>query len=164
IQYSDTLNEFYEVQLTKPVPVEGRFYIGWTQPGSRYINIGFDRNESATGRRYTYTASGGWAEETTLEGAIMMRPVMTGEPLGIEEERYSAAMRVYPNPSKGEVFFSEPYEQVKVYDVLGRLIYTHMYTGGKQPLRLQHLPPGLYTLRIQNRKAIITKKLILTKP
>lgn len=163
VQYSDSLNGFYEVELTQPVRVQGSFYIGWTQPGSRYINIGFDRNEDATGRRFTYTASGGWAEETTFKGAIMMRPVMVGEvPLGLEEDRYNAVMRVFPNPSRGEVYLSEPYEQVQVFDVLGREVHQQTYKNREEPLALGQLPPGVYTLRIQNRKAIITRKIILT--
>lgn len=163
IQYSDSLNGFYEVELTQPVPVQGSFYIGWTQSGSRYINIGFDKNENAVGRRFTYTASGGWAEESQLEGAIMMRPVMVGEePLGVEDDLYSAAMRVFPNPSRGEVYLSEPFELVQVYDMLGRQVHSQKYKGSQQPLQLGYLSPGVYTLRIQNRKAIITKKIIIT--
>ncbi|WP_276496766.1 T9SS type A sorting domain-containing protein [Pontibacter litorisediminis] len=163
IQYSDSLNGFYEVELTQPVRVQGPFYIGWTQPGSRYVNIGFDKNEHAAGHRFTYTASGGWAEETTFQGAIMMRPVMTGqEPLGVEDDKYNAAMRVFPNPSRGEVFLSEPYELVQVYDMLGRQVHHQKYKSRQQPLQLGHLSPGVYTLRIQNRKASITKKIILT--
>ncbi|RIJ42692.1 T9SS type A sorting domain-containing protein [Pontibacter oryzae] len=164
IQYSNSLNAFYEVDLTKLVPVEGSFFIGWTQTGSQYINIGFDRNERATGRRFTYTASGGWAEETRFEGAIMMRPVLVGEALGLEDDLFAAAMRVFPNPSTGEVNLSEPYEEVVIHDILGREVYQQAYQGSLRPLQLGHLPPGLYTLRIKNRKAIITKKLILTKP
>ncbi|AKD01829.1 T9SS type A sorting domain-containing protein [Pontibacter korlensis] len=164
IQYSDSLNGFYEVALTSPVSVQGSFFIGWTQPGSRYVNIGFDRNERAEGRRFTYTASGGWAEETSMSGAIMMRPVLVGEtPLGVEDDLYNAAMRVYPNPSRGEVYLTEPFEQVQVYDTLGRLVHSQKYKGNREPLQLGHLIPGLYTLRIQNRKAVITKKIILTK-
>ncbi|GAB3830883.1 hypothetical protein GCM10028895_47510 [Pontibacter rugosus] len=165
IQYSDSLNKFYEVKLDRPVPVEGSFYIGWSQPGERFINIGFDRNEHVPGRRFTYTVATGWLAETRFEGAVMMRPVMLGEaPLGVEDDLYRRAMRVYPNPSTGEVYLSEPYEQVQVFDMLGRLVHSQAYKGSRMPLHLEHLSPGLYTLRIQNRKAIITKKLILTKP
>ncbi len=164
IRYSTIQNEFYEVVLDKPVPVEGSFYVGWSQPSSQYINIGFDRNESAAGRRFTYTVATGWIEEAMFDGAVMLRPVLKGEPLGIEDERYSKAMRVYPNPSTGEVNLSAPYEQVQVYDMLGRLLHSQQYKAGQQTLQLGHLSPGLYTLRIQNRKAIITKKIILTKP
>ncbi|RDV15934.1 T9SS C-terminal target domain-containing protein [Pontibacter diazotrophicus] len=163
IQYSDTLNEFYEVQLSKLVPVEGSFYIGWSQGGNTYVNIGFDKNERATDRRFTYTPSGGWIGETTLEGAIMMRPVLVGEALGVEDDLAAASMRVFPNPSRGEVFINEPYEQVSVFDITGKKVHSQTYAGPAQPINLRHLAPGLYTLRIQTRKAIVNKKLILTK-
>ncbi|WP_299754247.1 T9SS type A sorting domain-containing protein [uncultured Pontibacter sp.] len=163
IQYTDSLNSFYEVALTQPVPVQGSFYIGWTQPGSRYVNIGFDKNEHAQGRRFIFTASGGWVEEASLQGAIMMRPVMVGDvPLGVADDRYNAAMRVYPNPSRDVVYLSEPFELVQVYDVLGRQVHSHKYKNSHEPLSLRHLAPGVYTLRIHNREAIISKKIILT--
>lgn len=172
IQYSDTLNAFYEVELSRLVPVEGNFYIGWSQGGNTFVNIGFDKNESATGRRFTYTPSGGWIGETTLEGAIMMRPVLIGEtPLGLEdnveeeeeEETAPAPLHVFPNPSGGEVFINEPYERITVFDVTGKKVYSQSYAGPGKPINLRHLAPGLYTLRIQTRKAIVNKKLILTK-
>ncbi|MCJ8165901.1 T9SS type A sorting domain-containing protein [Pontibacter sp. E15-1] len=162
IQYSDTLNAFYEVPLTRLVPIEGSFYIGWSQVGSTFVNIGFDRNERATGRRFTNTPSEGWAPENVLEGAIMMRPVLIGEALGLEEELAAARLRVFPNPSGGEVFLSEPFEQVTVYDLTGKQVHRQAYAGPVQPLDLRHLAPGLYTLRIQTKKAIVIKKLILT--
>ncbi|WP_179222997.1 T9SS type A sorting domain-containing protein [Pontibacter ummariensis] len=163
IQYTDTLNEFYQVNLSKTVPVEGSFYVGWSQPGGTFVNIGFDKNETAAGRRFTYVPFTGWTEETTLEGAIMLRPVLVGEPLGVEEDLLARRFKVFPNPSAGDVFLNEPYEQVQVYSVTGKLVHSQKFQGQGQPISLQHLAPGLYTLRIQTRKAIITKKLILTK-
>ncbi len=163
IQYSEELNAFYEVALTRLVPVEGSFYIGWSQPGGTFVNIGFDRNERVTGRRFTNTPSEGWAPETVLEGAIMMRPVLVGEALGIEEERAAARIRVFPNPTGGDVFLTEPYEQVTICDITGKQVYQQAYTGPDRAISLGHLAPGLYTLRIQTKKAIVIKKLILTK-
>ncbi|MFD2513509.1 T9SS type A sorting domain-containing protein [Pontibacter locisalis] len=163
IQYSDSLNQFYEVQLSKLVPVEGRFYIGWQQPGSLFVNVGFDRNERATGRRFLFTASNNWTEETELDGAIMMRPVMAGEALGVEEELEAARIKVFPNPSTGKVFIEGEYESLRVYDITGREVYRHKFSGENTPLTLNGLAPGLYTLRIQTRRALITKKIILTK-
>jgi hypothetical protein len=162
IQY-DTLNQFYEVQLSKLVPVEGSFYIGWSQGGNTYVNIGFDRNERVTGRRFTYSGSEGWSAETALEGAIMMRPVLVGEALGLEDDLAAASMRVFPNPSNGEVYINETYEHVQVLDVTGRQVHSQRFQGQTQSINLSHLAPGLYTLRIHTRKAIVIKKLILTK-
>ncbi|MHA6247434.1 T9SS type A sorting domain-containing protein [Pontibacter sp. CAU 1760] len=163
VQYSDALNSFYEVPLTRLVPVEGSFFVGWSQAGSLFINIGFDRNERATNRRYTQTPGEGWVPENVLEGVVMLRPVLVGEALGFEEEQAAARLHVFPNPSAGLVYINEPYEQVEVVDVIGRKVHEQAYSGPSNPINLSQLAPGLYTLRIYTRKAIIIKKLILTK-
>jgi hypothetical protein len=163
IQYSDSLNGFYEVQLTKLVPVEGKFYIGWQQPGNLFVNVGFDRNEKATGRRFLFTTLNNWKEETELKGAIMMRPIMAGEALGLEEELAASKIKVYPNPTSGKFFIDGEYERFRVYDITGREVYSQSFIERNEPITLSKLAPGLYTLRIQTRKAIITKKIILTQ-
>lgn len=164
VQYTDSLNKFYEVQLERPLPLNGTFYIGWSQVGTLYVNLGFDRNEQANDRRFTYTAATGWQPENRFAGALMLRPVLVGEALSVDDELYKQAMKIYPNPSSGTVYLSEPYEQVQVYDLTGRLVLQAGYKGARQPLQLGHLSPGVYTLRIFNRETVISKKLILTKP
>ncbi|GAB3201355.1 hypothetical protein GCM10027293_23950 [Pontibacter aydingkolensis] len=162
IQYSDKLNQFYEVQLSKPVPVRGAFYIGWQQPGSLFVNVGFDRNERATGRRFLFTTSNNWTMDTQLEGAIMMRPVMVGEALGLAEDMEAARIKVFPNPSADKrIFIDGDYENLRIYTITGQEVYQHTYNSSKEYLDLKQLAPGFYTLRIQTRKAIITKKIIL---
>lgn len=163
IRYSDSLNAFYEVPLSKLVPVEGKFYIGWQQAGNLFVNVGFDRNEVATSRRFLFSAGEGWFEDTDTKGALMLRPVMAGEALGIEEELEAARIKVFPNPSTGKVFIEGEYEQLWVYDITGRQVQQHKFGSNMEPVMLDKLAPGLYTLRIQTRRAIITKKIILTK-
>ncbi|WP_242920244.1 T9SS type A sorting domain-containing protein [Pontibacter liquoris] len=164
IQYSDSLNTFYEVALTQPIQVSGSsFYIGWSQPGNLFVNMGFDRNETDAGsHRLLFSGFNDWQQDTVLAGAVMLRPVMTGEALGVKEDLEAARFKVYPNPSTGTVHLEGEYQSLVVYDVTGRQVYRHTYTGNKEPLQLGKLAPGLYTLRITTRASIITKKLILT--
>jgi Secretion system C-terminal sorting domain len=68
---------------------------------------------------------------------------------------------VFPNPSaNGQVFIEGEYESLRIYTVSGQEVYSQAYAGSK-PMDLSKLSPGFYTLRIQTRKAIITKKIIL---
>lgn len=165
IQYSDSLNAFYEVALNQPVAVSGSFYVGWSQPGNLYVNIGFDRNEIAIGRRFLFTGYNDWQPDTVLAGAIMLRPVMAGEEaLGIEEDLEAARIKVYPNPSSGEVYLEGAYQSLVLYDVTGKQVYRHTYNGSAAPLQLGKLAAGLYTLRITTKITTISKKIILTKP
>lgn len=173
IQYSDEMNAFYEVTLTTPLAVNGAFYVGWSQSGSLFLNIGLDRNTSVTGRRFLYTGATGWEADTTLDGAVMLRPVMKGEPLGIEdkepgieipdEEEETIGLLVYPNPSAGTIYIDGEYKNLRIFDVTGREVYSQSYVPESTPIALEHLAAGLYTIRIETKESFITKKLILTK-
>ncbi len=164
VKYSQNLNQFYTIDLTKPVGVDGSFYIGWSQPGSLFLNIGFDRNERAPGR-FLWSTQNDWVEDQTIAGAIMMRPLMAGVALGIEDEELANNLKVYPNPSGGTIAISEAFKTLTVIDVAGRKVYQQGFSGIiNSPISLKHLSPGLYTLRIETQNSIITRKLILTTP
>ncbi|MHC2993745.1 hypothetical protein OB13_19980 [Pontibacter sp. HJ8] len=164
VQYTEELNTFYEVELTAPVAVEGSFFMGWSQPGTTFLNIGFDRNERATGRRFLFSSVNGWLEDTSVEGAVMMRPVMTGQALGLEDIPLDERVQVYPNPSTGTLYFKGDYRHFTVYDVTGRAVFNQKASVGNSPVQLPQLAPGLYSIRIETDKHTFTTKLILTKP
>lgn len=162
IKHSDVPDTFYEVILTKPVPVTESFFIGWTQPSNAFINIGFDRNENAPKQRFLWNNITNWQADSLTQGAVMMRPLMSGLALGIEEELAADALILYPNPSKGMVRIIGDYKSLQVFDVLGREVYTYGNSGKETTINLTHLQSGTYIVRIETTKTIITKKLILT--
>ncbi|MCC9166884.1 T9SS type A sorting domain-containing protein [Pontibacter harenae] len=166
VQYSETLNGFYEVELSRAVPVQGAFYIGWSQPGSLFINMGFDKNEPMVDRRFVWSSVNGWQTDNFTQGAIMMRPVMTGETvLGLDDDQLEKeGYLIYPNPSTGKVYVSGEYERLQVYDLAGRLVHEQSYKRGTEPVNLEHLSSGLYNVRIEKNKFVTIKKLILSKP
>ncbi len=163
VRYTAGINNFYEVELPKPVSVKERFYAGWSQPGNLFVNIGFDRNERMPGRRFLFSSVSGWVEDE-LEGAVMLRPVMTGKALGLADEIAAKAFVLYPNPSKGTIVIESAYKSIRIYDATGREVHYQAAVPALQPISLQHLSNGVYTLRIETSKTILTKKLILTKP
>ncbi|MBC5772867.1 T9SS type A sorting domain-containing protein [Pontibacter sp. KCTC 32443] len=163
IKYTEGANEFYEVELSKVVPVQGIFYLGWSQPASQFINFGFDRNSNAPGSRFLWNSQSNWHADTFLEGAVMMRPLMTGVALGLEDEDpVAAAIQLYPNPTTGVVQVNGLYKAVSVFDVTGRQVYQQQRNAQVNSVDLRHLPAGMYTFRIDTGKSVITKKLILT--
>lgn len=162
IQYTEGLNTFYEVELTQPVSVEGSFFIGWSQPGTLFLNIGFDRNATSTGRRFYSSVVSDWQEDISFTGALMLRPVMTGQALGIEDEPLTDRIQVYPNPNAGILHFTGFYRNFTVYDVTGREVFRHKASAWQDPVRLPQLAPGLYTIRIETDTQLLNTKLILT--
>jgi hypothetical protein len=80
---------------------------------------------------------------------------------GIENENSLAALAMYPNPAKSEVFFSRPVQRVDLYDVRGAMI-------GKwnscTKISLQDLAEGIYFVRaVEASGKVQTFKLLKTK-
>ncbi|TXK44860.1 T9SS type A sorting domain-containing protein [Pontibacter qinzhouensis] len=163
IRYSEVANQFYEVVLPQPLNVSDRFYIGWSQPGGLFVNIGFDRNSSAAGRRFLWGGVNGWVSDAFTEGAVMMRPVMTGEALSVAEEIAADPYFLYPNPTTGPVFIDGIYRRISVYDMMGRTVHSQVAAAAGKPVALGHLPAGMYTVHIETSKGIIVKKIMVTK-
>lgn len=163
IKYTKGLNEFYEITFAEPVPVQGIFYLGWSQPATQFINFGFDRNSNAPNTRLLWNSQNNWHPDTFLEGAVMMRPLMTGIALGLEDDDPAAALiTLYPNPSRGEVQVDGFYKSLVVFDVTGRKVYAQDYNTAYKTIDLRQLPAGMYTFRIDTGKTVITRKIIKT--
>ncbi|MEJ8757127.1 T9SS type A sorting domain-containing protein [Pontibacter sp. H259] len=163
IKYTEVDNEFYEVAFSKAVPVRGTFYIGWSQPATQFINFGFDRNNNTPQSRFLWSSQTNWHPDTFVEGAVMLRPLMTGVALGIEDEDpIAATINVYPNPTQGIVQIEGNYKALAVFDITGRQVYQQVRNAQLKTVDLRHLPAGMYTFRIDTGKTVITKKLIRT--
>ena len=99
------------------------------------------------------------------------KPIMTNFSgscaLGIEEDKLNEGIRVYPNPSKGDLFISNNgninLEKVVVFDVSGRLIAQQdiSNTNGLKTIQLNNVSNGLYFVNIYSDTTFITKKITL---
>jgi hypothetical protein len=163
VQQEQGLNTFYEIELSQLVPVDGVFYVGFSQPATLYLNIGFDRNAGVTGRLFYNNGVSGWQQDSLNAGAVMLRPVMAGQALGLEElDEVVPQVQVYPNPNKGRLSFSAPYRGFTLHDMTGRQVLQHQAQVWQDAVALPALAPGLYIIRIQTDKQVLTQKLILT--
>ena len=117
-----------------------------------------------------------------IEGANMIQENSTAEPvcgkpimtnfsgscaLGIEEDKLNEGIRVYPNPTKGDLFISNNgninLERVAVFDVSGRLIAQKdiSSTYGLNTIHLNSVSNGIYFVNIYSDTTYITKKITL---
>lgn len=75
-------------------------------------------------------------------------------------EAVAAAPRIYPNPTKGEIYLDLPTignYQIELLDLTGRRL--RQWQGQPQRLSLEDLPAAWYLLRIQNEQGVWTEKL-----
>ncbi|RSK50107.1 glycosyl hydrolase family 28-related protein [Hymenobacter rigui] len=68
--------------------------------------------------------------------------------------------KAYPSPTTGKIHFDKGTELIAVYDAKGQAVNVHTVADG---FSLQHLPNGLYTLRLLYNNKYITQRIVLEK-
>jgi hypothetical protein len=76
-----------------------------------------------------------------------------------------AGLQVYPNPSQrqGAITIEGPWPkaQLRLSDVLGRLVWTGRLVQGRAILSVATLKPGLYVVQVTNGSSTVTQKLLI---
>lgn len=166
---------FIEIPFSAPVPVTGRFYVGYGQPSTGlFLNYGLDLNNQLPANTLFYNTQGSTApnpwQTVTLgtPGAPMFRPVMTNNvALATQAQQAAAAYALYPNPAgKGTtVAVAGPtFRQAALLDVLGRPVWRQPAAETGQPtLRLPSgLAGGVYLVQLTLPDgSIATRRLVV---
>jgi len=137
-----------DITFDTPVPVSGRFYIGFGQAASgQFLPYGYDLNNASTAPTLFYNTQNTWSKPTlSIPGTLMMRAVMNNStPLATQaQQATSAQFSLYPNPAPTGtvVVVSGPaFRRAAVLDVLGRPVWQQPAAETGRPT-LQ-LPGGL---------------------
>ncbi|WP_207431305.1 T9SS type A sorting domain-containing protein [Sabulibacter ruber] len=159
------LSNWLEVTLERQIDLQGRFYVGYRQPaGATFVNVGFDLNENADGKLFAMNGATQWGAVPALGGALLIRPVMTGTLTASTPDLEKATSFLYPNPTSGEVFIEEAYDQVQLFSPTGQLVQTWTkVAAGKQVNLSASLPPGIYLVKARKGDQLRTAKLILQR-
>lgn len=173
IQYPTYRNGFIDFPFSKTVSVKDTFYVGYQQVSSvdtTLLRVGFDKN-SPFGAQIFYNSGTNWAQNLasaslSTPGAFMLRPVMGGKPdtvvTAIQEPAPLPLLRVYPNPTAGQIRWDEPHlTQLAVLNSSGRLLLTLEPQPGQQTLDLSYLPDGLYLIRLWVGERTVVQKIII---
>jgi hypothetical protein len=147
---------FVDVTFSTPVPVSGRFYIGYGQAsGGQFLPYGFDLNNPSTAPQLFYSQQNTWSQPTlSTPGTIMMRAVMNNNILATQaQQATNAQFSLYPNPAPTgtTVAVSGPaFRRAAVLDVLGRPVWQQPAAEAGQPtLRLPaSLAAGVYLVQL----------------
>lgn len=128
------------------------------------------RFESGTSGRFMYHETDGTVThipvvESDLRSA--WKAIPTSETLSIEDNELStASIKVYPNPANNEFTIAlnnNVNAEVKIYNLLGKVVYQGLTTNGKIEIRNnRNLTSGLYIViaTTDDNKAIQTKLII----
>jgi len=78
----------------------------------------------------------------------------------INEEISENLFNIYPNPTKDAFSIQGEYLSFKLYDSLGKLTLS---STKKEKINISFLNNGIYSLKIQTKDFVITKKLIISE-
>jgi len=104
------------------------------------------------------------------EGVIVDNLVIAGNVLSIDEYREEEALRIWPNPSNGEINVSlnlEKNDEVKIslFDLTGRLIsqksFDNQTDNFREKLQFDNLNPSVYILSIENNGKRVHKQVVV---
>ena len=152
---------FMEVTFAAPVPVLGRFYVGYGQPSNgQFLFYGLDLNNQPAANSLFYNTLGPTSTDPWRAGILspagvpMLRPVMAQTALASRSQQaISAAFALYPNPAPtGTTVVVEgpAFRRAALLDVLGRQVWQQSATeAGQATLRLPaSLPAGVYLVQL----------------
>lgn len=154
-EYYDELNKFYTYNFDTLLVVSDIFYVGWIQPYTVMLNVGFDKNKNNRSKIF-YNLGQHWAN-TSFDGSLMIRPV-----LGKESRNPVSAgrliqheMKVYPNPaseyirieSSAFTDYRTPVT-ISIFNLQGVMVY-HNTIETDENIPVHQLLPGIYLLKAE---------------
>ena len=73
-------------------------------------------------------------------------------------------IKIYPNPTDGKLqvtSYELPIGEIVIWDIMGRKVLSQKAESGKQnELDISYLPAGMYFVRVQTDKGVVTRKVV----
>jgi hypothetical protein len=162
--YSGGTDSFRRIKLIQPIAVSDSFYIGWQQLGEQMLPCGYDRNTDS-GDLIFYNTSNRWEQNKIYKGSLMLRPVFGArDPLSSGEQNEKFDVNVYPNPAQDRIFVEGYFDEIRIFDLLGREILRKESEGdGREEIITKDFQNGVYILKIIGKRGEIGKKIMVGK-
>jgi hypothetical protein len=150
-----TINSFPVINLS-----QNGVTITAVQSGAQYqwldCENGFAEITGAVTQSYTASANGEYAVAINLNGCIDTTLCVAINNVGILENTFNEDMRLYPNPTNGQLFieFTQIEEEitVSISSIAGQLIDKQVYNGTNYITTELNTSSGMYFIRIENER------------
>jgi hypothetical protein len=163
-----TLNlTIYEVPPRPTISLNNGVLYSDAPEGNQWYKDGI-AIEGAIEQTYTPTDAANYFVKVTLNGctSVASNPERY-PPVGLETERFSTQVHIYPNPATGELTIEFEKQQttgttIELFDISGKVVYTTTINPGEtqHQINLSSFEEGLYFIRISNTDYTVTKKVI----
>ncbi len=154
VRYPDVPNGFvrFAIDSFAVLNISDTFYVGIQQTTDDLLAIGFDKNTNSQPFIFENT-QGLWEQNPNIEGSLMIRPVFSANPITSLASVRKASWALYPNPTQDMLHLQgqEAAQNVRIFDMLGRLQEGYEWYPEQQALSLKALRKGMYILELQSR-------------
>jgi hypothetical protein len=117
-----------------------------------------------TGQEFTATINGDYAVEVTENGCVDTSACVTVTTIGIHDNGNVQNLKVYPNPTTGNVTISFGDQLndalVVVYSSLGKEIFRQSVSQKETTISLKDYVEGIYFVEIQNGEDVVTTRIV----
>jgi hypothetical protein len=162
--YSGSYPGFTRYNFSRPVPVDGTFYVGWRQYNEYLLNVGLDLNNRPSSVMF-YNFQGQW-ESSEAPGVIMCRPFLYREPTHIgNPDEEASILHIYPNPTRDRIHVIWPGPmnsdevRLELFDASGRTVA--LFRTRSDSYDLSSLQPGIYFIRALAGQTIYRSKVMI---
>lgn len=171
-EFQDSVDKFYTYRFDTPVPMSsGKYYIGVMQSAGGFsdsLYIGLDVNRQNGNHRY-FNVEGYW-ESSSLEGALMVRPVVGKKlpPMDVPSlSNNSGSWKIFPNPADNKLYFLSTQHPTgwgfKITDIQGRILKKGTLNNHTQVIPLYDLSSGLYFFQVTAKTGSVSVQKFIKK-
>ncbi|WP_338792483.1 T9SS type A sorting domain-containing protein [Bernardetia sp. MNP-M8] len=177
LRYSDNINEFKRIALSRSIDVSDTIYIGIQQLGENMLPIGLDLQTDSKSKMF-FNVRNYWEQNEFVDGSLMLRPVFSKEDVvtAIEDvtenngyELWQQNLVLYPNPAQDKINLNGKVEAVQIIDLTGKVLGEYSlnpyssFATDKEIKLPAFMKNGMYLVRCQYKNFTTVKKLVIQK-
>lgn len=176
LKYSDGINQFRRIALSRSLDVSDTIYIGIQQLGDNMLPIGLDVQTDSKSKLF-FNVRNYWEQNKFVDGSLMLRPVFTKDIItGIDDntennefESWQENLILYPNPAQDKIRFNGKVENVQIIDLTGKILGQYSlnpYSSFDEEREISlpsFIKNGMYLVKCQYKTFTTVKKLVIQK-
>ena len=119
--------------------------------------------DGATENEYTVSEDGEYMVEVSNIIGCVFSDVFVVNNTGIELVNVQDGISIYPNPTTGDVFLTNPHQSIqtiRVFGINGKLIFETRNTSSNQLVPMSDFSEGVYVVEVTTSNGILRKRVV----
>jgi hypothetical protein len=119
--------------------------------------------EGATENEYTVSEDGEYMVEVSNIIGCVFSDVFVVNNTGIGLVNVQDGISIYPNPTTGDVFLTNPHQSIqtiRVFGINGKLIFETRNTASNQRVPMSDFSEGVYVVEVTTSNGVLRKRVV----